>query len=120
MFKRKKKVLGVALAATLAVSLTACSTPSSTGKARRIKPQRLLQQREHAAPLGKIDTSEFQTISYVMLGDKPKNGQFEKVMEKVNAILKQKANAKLEIKWVEWADWQTKYNLLLASGEPLI
>nr|WP_311198910.1 extracellular solute-binding protein [Paenibacillus sp. YPD9-1] len=40
-------------------------------------------------------------------------------MEKVNALLKQKANANLEVKWVEWADWQTKYNLLLASGEPL-
>ena len=31
MFKRKKKALSVALAATLAVSLTACCTPSSTG-----------------------------------------------------------------------------------------
>ncbi|CAK4845638.1 unnamed protein product [Aphanomyces euteiches] len=40
-------------------------------------------------------------------------------MDKVNALLKEKANAKLEIKWVEWADWQTKYNLLMASGEPV-
>ncbi|MBO7747723.1 ABC transporter substrate-binding protein [Paenibacillus sp. MWE-103] len=68
---------------------------------------------------GGIDTSKFETITYVVLGDKPKNGQLEKVMEKVNAILKQKVNAELQFKWVEWADWQTKYNLLLASGEPL-
>ncbi|CAN7519311.1 extracellular solute-binding protein [Paenibacillus sp. LjRoot153] len=109
MFK-KKKALSIALAATLAVSLTACTSSNSTSS-------------DSTAPAtaagGKIDTSEFQTISYVMLGDKPKNGQFEKVMEKLNAILKQKVNAKLEIKWVEWADWQTKYNLLLASGEPV-
>lgn len=66
-----------------------------------------------------IDTKDFETVTYVVLGDKPKNGQLEKVMEKVNAILKQKVNAELQFKWVEWADWQTKYNLLLASGEPL-
>lgn len=121
MFKRKKKVLGVALAATLAVSLTACSTPSSSDKGSTDKPATTAAASTTPADTaaGKIDTSEFQTISYVMLGDKPKNGQFEKVMDKVNAILKQKANAKLEIKWVEWADWQTKYNLLLASGEPI-
>ncbi|TKJ88344.1 extracellular solute-binding protein [Paenibacillus sp. PK4536] len=65
------------------------------------------------------DTSQFVTISFVVLGDKPKNGQFEKVMEKVNAIMKEKINAELQWKWVEWADWQTKYNLLLASGEPV-
>jgi putative aldouronate transport system substrate-binding protein len=58
-------------------------------------------------------------INYVILGDKPKNGQFEKVLAKVNELLKQKVNAEIEWKWVEWADWQTKYNLLLASGEPL-
>ena len=38
MFKRKKKMLGVALAATLAVSLTACSTPSSSDKGSTDKP----------------------------------------------------------------------------------
>ncbi|OCT15321.1 ABC transporter substrate-binding protein [Paenibacillus pectinilyticus] len=107
---KNMKMISIALAATLAVGLTACSSSSSTSS-------------NSSAPAtaagGKIDTSEFQTISYVMLGDKPKNGQFEKVMDKINVLLKQKVNAKLEIKWVEWADWQTKYNLLLASGEPV-
>jgi len=68
---------------------------------------------------GGIDTSKFVKISYVVLGNKPTNGQFEKVMEQVNAKMKEKINAELEWKWVEWADWQTKYNLLLASGEPI-
>ena len=65
------------------------------------------------------DTSKFVTVSYLMLGDKPTNGQLEKVMEKVNAILKERVNAHLELQWIEWADWLTKYNLALASGEPL-
>jgi len=66
-----------------------------------------------------IDTSKLVKISYVVLGDKPKNGQFEKVLDKINEKMKAKINVQLEWKWVEWADWQTKYNLLLASGEPV-
>jgi putative aldouronate transport system substrate-binding protein len=69
--------------------------------------------------LAEVDTSEFVTVRYVMLGNKPTNGQLEKVAEKWNAILKEKVNAHLELQWVEWADWRTKYNLLLASGEQL-
>jgi len=66
-----------------------------------------------------IDVSKFVKISYVVLGDKPKNDQFDKVLAEVNKLMKEKINAELEWKWVEWADWQTKYNLLLASGEPV-
>ncbi|WP_019910954.1 ABC transporter substrate-binding protein [Paenibacillus sp. HW567] len=68
---------------------------------------------------GNPDTSEFVKIKYLVLGDKPTNGQFEKVFAKVNAIMKEKINAELDWQWIEWADWQTKYNLTLASGEPI-
>ncbi len=69
--------------------------------------------------MAQVDTSEFVTVTYVMMGNKPTNGQLEKVAEKWNAILKEKVNAHLELQWVEWADWSTRYNLLLASGEEL-
>lgn len=65
------------------------------------------------------DTSKFVKISYVVLGNKPTNGQFEAVLAEVNKLMKEKINAELEWKWVEWADWTTKYNLLLASGEAI-
>jgi hypothetical protein len=67
-----------------------------------------------------IDTSEHVTIKYVVMGNKPTNGQLELGMEKLNAILTEKLNAELELYWVEWTDWQTQYNLLLASGDPSI
>ena len=108
MFKWKKKSMAL-LMATMLVVLSACggggggSTASTGGTTSE----------------GGADTSKFVKISYVVLGDKPQNGQFEAVMEKVNAIMKEKINAELDWKWVEWADWQTKYNLLLASGEPV-
>ncbi|MCG7214849.1 DUF3502 domain-containing protein [Paenibacillus mucilaginosus] len=108
-----RKIGMTLLSAVMAVSLTACSGGgnSESGKAA--------PGPAGTADSGQADTSKFETITYVMLGDKPKNGQVEKVLEKINVIMKEKINAKLELKWVEWADWQTKYNLLLASGEPV-
>lgn len=67
-----------------------------------------------------IDTSEHMVIKFVVLGDKPTNGQLETVMAELNAKLTEKVNAELELYWVEWADWQTQYNLLLASGDSTI
>lgn len=66
-----------------------------------------------------IDTSEFVTVTHLSLGNKPTNGQLEAAMEEWNAYLREKVNAHLDINWVEWTDYMTKYNLLLASGEPL-
>ncbi|MDF2486445.1 MAG: sugar transporter substrate-binding protein [Herbinix sp.] len=67
-----------------------------------------------------IDTSEHVVVKYVVMGNKPTNGQLELGIEKLNAILTEKLNAELELYWVEWTDWQTQYNLLLASGDPSI
>ncbi|WP_037290072.1 ABC transporter substrate-binding protein [Saccharibacillus sacchari] len=106
MFRWKKKSMAL-LMATMLVVLSACGGGGSTASTGGTTSE------------GGADTSKFVKISYVVLGDKPQNGQFEAVMDKVNVIMKEKINAELEWKWVEWADWQTKYNLLLASGEPV-
>ncbi len=117
-----KKIYVMLMAIVLVVSLAACSGSKkdgeaavSTGKASEGKAT----ENTGAADTGSIDTSEFVKVSYVILGDKPKNDQFDNALKKVNEIMKQKINAELEWKWVEWADWQTKYNLMLASGEAL-
>ncbi|MBM7568243.1 DUF3502 domain-containing protein [Paenibacillus sacheonensis] len=126
-----KKLTGIALTLALAGSLAACGNNNNGGSANGSSNAGNAGNgggnggsnngaaANNKGDAGGIDTSKFETINYVVLGDKPKNGQLEKVMEKVNAILKEKVNAELQFKWVEWADWQTKYNLLLASGEPL-
>jgi putative aldouronate transport system substrate-binding protein len=65
------------------------------------------------------DTSKFVKINMLVLGNRPTNGQEEAVQAKWNELLKAKVNANLELKWIDWTDWYTKYNLILASGEPL-
>jgi len=63
------------------------------------------------------NTKEFVSVTHYWTGDIPRNGQFEVVQDKWNEYLKTKLNASMTIKWIEWADWYTKYNLILASGE---
>lgn len=68
--------------------------------------------------MAEIDTSEHVVITYMVTGDIPTN-RTEEVLAKINEKLTEKVNAELAIQWIEWTDWQTKYNLALAtqSGE---
>ncbi|MBR4502382.1 MAG: extracellular solute-binding protein [Clostridia bacterium] len=64
--------------------------------------------------LAEPDTSEHVKIVYLVTGDKPTNRTYE-VLDKINALLTEKINAELEFRWIEWTDWQTQYNLALAT-----
>lgn len=66
-----------------------------------------------------IDTSKFVEVVWYHLGDPPTNDQLDLATEEWNAILEEKVNAHLKINFIEWADYLTKYNLLLATGEVL-
>lgn len=63
------------------------------------------------------DQGDPTKITMLVLGDKPTNGHLEKMLDKLNARLEKQANAKLDLFYVEWADWQTQYNLQLLSGD---
>lgn len=102
----------IVLVLLLTFSLAACNGTEKTGKEKTNSSTKVNEN-------GEVDTSEFVKITMMTLGDKPTNGQLEKVMEEVNAKLKEKVNAHIEVKWIEWADYMTKYNLTLASGEPV-
>lgn len=56
-------------------------------------------------------------ITMLTMGNKPTNGRVEAMLEKLNELLVAKANAKLDLFYVEWADWQTQYNIQLLSGD---
>ena len=61
-----------------------------------------------------VDTSEHVTITYLVTGDIPTD-RTEEVLAKINEILNEKVNATLEIRWIEWTNWTTNYNLALAT-----
>ena len=39
------------------------------------------------------------------------------MLEKLNDILTEKVNAELDIYWIEWTDYLTNYNLILAQND---
>jgi len=111
MSKIGRKVLTALLIGAMAFSMVGCgagSKSTSASSTTSVKSD------------GSIDTSQHVKVKFVVLGNKPTNGRLESAMEKVNEKLKEKVNAELEIQYVEWADWQTQYNLLLASGDSSI
>lgn len=61
-----------------------------------------------------IDTSEHVVITYLVTGDIPAN-RTDEVLGRINEILNEKVNAELQFRWIEWTNWQTNYNLALAT-----
>jgi putative aldouronate transport system substrate-binding protein len=124
MGKTMKKLFSLMLVLVMVLSLAACGkTKDTTSKDTKDTTE---GSTDNASTDGAttddtaIDTSEHVTIKFVVLGNKPTNGQLETVMAELNKKLTEKVNAELELYWVEWADWQTQYNLLLASGDNTI
>lgn len=113
MIRLKKNILAMILAVTTMFTVVGCSTSTNTGSGSKGTNTVVNED-------GTIDTSEFVNIKLIVLGNKPTNGRIDAVLEKINEKLKEKVNAALEMQYVEWADWQTQYNLLLASGDKSI
>ena len=73
----------------------------------------------HQMPQGKACRPDamilgYPVITYLVTGDKPTN-RTDEVLAKINELLTEKINAELEFRWIEWTDWQTQYNLALAT-----
>lgn len=116
--KFKKRLLAITLASAMVLSLAACGNSGGTDNSASTGGTAAPSAGGDAAKDdGAIDTSEFKNIVWYHLGNIPTNGQIEKVDAEWDKILKEKVNANLEIKFIEWTDYMTKYNLLLASGE---
>jgi putative aldouronate transport system substrate-binding protein len=59
-------------------------------------------------------------VTMLVLGDKPTNGRLEAMLEVLNKRLTEQTNATLDLHYIEWADWQTQYNVQLLSGDSSI
>lgn len=117
MKKLVKKLLAVILTGVMLLSFVACgSETEDTSTNLSTNSSTTAQTTENSD----IDTSEHVTVKFVVLGNRPTNGRLEAMLEKLNAVLTEKVNAELDLQYVEWADWQTQYNLLLASGDDSI
>lgn len=58
--------------------------------------------------------SEYVKLKMVLLGNGPAD---ENVLKELNKILLEDLNTELDVRWLTWADYKNKYNLILTSGE---
>ena len=63
-----------------------------------------------------VDTSKHVVLTYYVTGNVPTN-KTNDVLAVFNEKLTAAINAEIQIQWIEWADWQTKYNLGLAMQD---
>lgn len=64
-----------------------------------------------------VDTSKEVELSMYLIGSPGKD--YDLVLAEFNKKAKADLNATLKVNWIGWGDFQTKYPLVLASGEPI-
>ncbi len=122
--KNSRRILTLLCAVLMLVSVFAgCggTTPaaSATPTPSASASESAVASASESAPAAVADTKEFVTIDFQVMGDAPTNGQIDAVTAKMNDYLKEKINANIKFRWTGWTDWQTQYNLLVATGEGL-
>ncbi|EFM10093.1 extracellular solute-binding protein family 1 [Paenibacillus curdlanolyticus YK9] len=63
----------------------------------------------------KPDTSKKVELVWYLVGEPHKDTQ--KVVDEWNKLLEKDLNTKIKLNFTTWAEWQTKYNLILSTGE---
>lgn len=108
----------------LMMVFTATAVLTGCGTAENEKPQEsassstvqsIKQSEESTVDSNAIDISKEVKLIMYLVGDKQPDA--DAVYEEVNKKLKQDINATVQVKYMSWADYTTKYNLIFASGE---
>ncbi|WP_336790295.1 DUF3502 domain-containing protein [Paenibacillus sp. MMO-177] len=103
--KKSWKSAAMIMMSVISVTLAACSNDSNVAKS------------ETPVASNGPDLSEHVNLTWYLVGDPPKD--MDKVLTEFNKMAEKDLNTTLSIKFTSWTDWQTKYNLLLTSGEPI-
>lgn len=114
-----KKVLALILAVFMAATLlTACGNTSETGGSTTAAggTEAAATAATTAAPAGP-DISKEVELTWMYHGSTVTNDA--DVMEKVNAYLKDKINAKLKMIWCTWGDFDNRVQLAINGGDPI-
>jgi putative aldouronate transport system substrate-binding protein len=107
---------------TAAPATTAAATTAATTAAAAATTAAAAASASSLVTVPHADTADlpFVSITHYATGDPNPNGMLEKVQAEWNKLLKDELNCELIQMWINWADYLTKYNLLLASGDTSI
>lgn len=115
------KLVSVALAATMALGIIGCGAEETNSSAQGVSDaaggdEGIASDSPYA---GKgLDLSEHKTVVMYVLGDTPED--MGEVLEKANTeYFEPDLNTTLDLEFLNWSDYSTKYSLLLAGGDPV-
>ena len=113
-----KKLLSFLLATILILTLVACGgkTPPASNNGDSQDNGSLTKETAVDGVYADLDTSDPVTVRWYALGDVP--ADLDLVLEEINSkYLKPVLNSTLEVEFMSWSDYSTKYSLVLAGGE---
>ncbi|SHJ97018.1 extracellular solute-binding protein [Anaerocolumna jejuensis DSM 15929] len=116
-----KRIMAMILSVIMVLSLAGCSgggnKNNSDNASTTNQGKSDTGSKDNGSKDSAVDTSKHEVINFLVLGNKPTNGRLEAMLKELNKILTEKVNAELQLTYVEWADWQTQYNVQLLSGD---
>lgn len=114
-----KKMISTALAAAMLVGVTGCGDTGSKETAKSGGAGDDSAIASDSPYVGKgYDLSEKKTVVMYVLGDTPED--MDEVLDKANAeYFEPNLNTTLDLEFLNWSDYSTKYSLLLAGGDPV-
>lgn len=113
--KRTMIVLSVLLAMLLVMSAIAGCGTTGNPTTQPTQSSAAAEALPSATPQPTIEPLKDTKIVMYLVGDAVADAGI--VYDEVNKKLKTDINATVEVKYLSWADWQTKYSLIFASGE---
>ena len=122
MKRKTNRILSLLLALIMCVSvLTACGGGDTPAQKDPAPPANTdtdktpdTQPSEPSEPAGP-DISKAVTLTMYLIGDRPVDN--DEVFEKINERLKAEINATIDVKFMSWSEYESKYPLIFASGE---
>ncbi|MFC5651293.1 extracellular solute-binding protein [Paenibacillus solisilvae] len=114
MNRKMKRVGSLLLSLVLCGTIAAACGNNSSNSGNSEAPGGSASTNTKADP-GKPDISDKVELVWYLLGDPSADSQ--KVVDQWNKMLEKDLNTTVKLNFTTWSDWQTKYNLLLATGE---
>ena len=119
--KHVAKMVSAVLVTTMLMGLAGCGSSGTkdatqSGSSSSTGDEGIASDSPYA---GKgYDLSEKKTVVMYVLGDTPED--MDEVLEKANSeYFEPNLNTTLDLEFLNWSDYSTKYSLLLAGGDPV-
>ena len=120
-----KKILACLLSVTMLGSiLTGCGQKSSSGTGVGPAVDETVNSPDgnSSGTTGgeaQADTSKFVELTFLVPGDPPQGDYVNTVTDEWNKIFKEKLNCSVKLEYLGWTEWETKYSMMLLSGDNL-